>query len=115
MVCSPWYEPFGIVPLEAMACGVPVVVSAVGGLVDTVVDRGTGRHVPPRDPTALAAVLAELRSDPETRCRYGRAALDRVQQLYSWDQVAASTITLYQAEPRTRLLAAATSTARFGG
>ena len=71
VVCSPWYEPFGIVPLEAMACGVPVVASAVGGLVDTVVDRGTGRHVPPRDPTALAAVLAELRSDPETRCRYG--------------------------------------------
>ncbi len=115
VVCSPWYEPFGIVPLEAMACGIPVVASAVGGLVDTVVDRGTGRHVPPRDPTALAAVLEELRSDPEACQRFGRAALERVRRLYSWDQVASSTNTLYQSEPRTRLLAAAASTVRFGG
>ena len=60
VVCSPWYEPFGIVPLEAMACGVPVVASAVGGMLDTVVDGVTGAHVPPRDPAALAEVLSAL-------------------------------------------------------
>ena len=58
VVCVPWYEPFGIVPLEAMACGVPVVASAVGGQIDSVVHGSTGVHVPPRDPAALAQALA---------------------------------------------------------
>ncbi|HEY0717081.1 MAG TPA: glycosyltransferase, partial [Streptosporangiaceae bacterium] len=64
VVCVPWYEPFGIVPLEAMACGVPVVASAVGGLTDTVVDRATGWLVPPRDPAVLASALQALLADP---------------------------------------------------
>jgi glycosyltransferase involved in cell wall biosynthesis len=114
VVCSPWYEPFGIVPLEAMACGVPVVASAVGGLVDTVVDGVTGMLVPPRDPRALAARLEELRTDPARRRAYGRAALTRVRRLYSWDEVAAGTAAAYQSEPRLGRLAGSTATARAG-
>ncbi|HEY9179769.1 MAG TPA: glycosyltransferase, partial [Candidatus Baltobacteraceae bacterium] len=67
VVCYPWYEPFGIVPLEAMACGVAVVVAQVGGLVDSVLDGVTGIHVPPRSPIALAQALRELLADPK-RC-----------------------------------------------
>src|SRR5919199_1737640 len=78
VVCAPWYEPFGIVPLEAMACGVPVVASAVGGLIDTVVDGTTGVHVPPRDPAAIAAALRALLPDEARRRAYGAAGVRRV-------------------------------------
>src|SRR5205823_649012 len=50
VACPAWYEPFGLVPLEAMAAGVPVVATAVGGHVDSVVHGVCGLHVPPRDP-----------------------------------------------------------------
>ena len=59
-VSTPWYEPFGITPLEAMACGTPVIGSNVGGIKYTVADGKTGFLVPPKDPDALAARLAEL-------------------------------------------------------
>ena len=96
VVCTPWYEPFGIVPLEAMACGVPVVASAVGGLTDTVVDRDTGWLVPPRDPAALASALRALLADPERRAAMGRAGLDRARQWYSWPRIAAQTEAVYE-------------------
>jgi D-inositol-3-phosphate glycosyltransferase len=95
VVCPPWYEPFGMVPLEAMACGVPVVATAVGGLVDTVVDGVTGLHVPPRQPKAIAAALASLLADPPRRAAFGRAAVRRARQRYSWDRVAAATLESY--------------------
>jgi glycosyltransferase involved in cell wall biosynthesis len=96
VVCTPWYEPFGIVPLEAMACGVPVVAAATGGLIDTVVDGVTGRHVPPRDPVALVKALRGLLADPAMREAYGAAGRDRAQARYSWDRVGADTIQVYR-------------------
>jgi D-inositol-3-phosphate glycosyltransferase len=95
VVCVPWYEPFGIVPLEAMACGVPVVASAVGGLVDSVVDGVTGLHVPARDPDQLAVALAALLADPDRRAVLGRAGARRARRRYGWDRIARSTLKVY--------------------
>jgi type III pantothenate kinase len=95
IVCAPWYEPFGIVPLEAMACGVPVVASAVGGLIDTVVDGATGVHVPPRDPERLAGALRDLLGDPDRRRACGREGVARARRLYDWNRIAATTLDLY--------------------
>lgn len=96
VVCAPWYEPFGIVPLEAMACGVPVVVATVGGLVDTVVDGATGLHVPPRDPASIAAALDRLLDDPGLRASLGAAGRERARARYAWDRVAGATAKIYQ-------------------
>jgi glycosyltransferase involved in cell wall biosynthesis len=97
VVCAPWYEPFGIVPLEAMACGVPVVASMVGGLIDTVVDDVTGVHVPPRDPEAIASAVGGLLGDEGRRQRLAEAGLRRVKSRYSWDRVASDTARIYRA------------------
>jgi D-inositol-3-phosphate glycosyltransferase len=97
VVNVPWYEPFGIVPLEAMACGVPVVASAVGGLVDSVVDGVTGVHVPPRRPGLLAAALAGLLADPARRADLGATGSRRARRRYGWDRIAGSTLDVYAA------------------
>ncbi len=95
VVCPADYEPFGIVPLEAMACGRPVVASAVGGHLDTVADPSTGRLVPPRDTEALARAVGELLADPEARAACGAAGRRRVLRRYGWGRVAAATETTY--------------------
>jgi glycosyltransferase involved in cell wall biosynthesis len=96
VVTVPWYEPFGIVPLEAMACGRPVVGSAVGGLLDTIVPGTTGELVPPRDPAALADALHALLEDPDRRRRYGEAGRERAVALYDWSAVVARTEAVYE-------------------
>jgi glycosyltransferase involved in cell wall biosynthesis len=95
-VTTPWYEPFGITPLEAMACGVPVVGSAVGGIKMTVADGETGYLVPPRDPAALADRLAMLLSHPQLRQTLGANGRRRVQRLFTWERVGAAIERLYR-------------------
>jgi glycosyltransferase involved in cell wall biosynthesis len=97
VVCTPWYEPFGMVALEAMACGVPTVVSAVGGLVDTVIDGVTGLHVPPREPDGLAHALRALLDDPARRAAMADRAATTAQHRYGWQTIAADTVRAYVA------------------
>jgi D-inositol-3-phosphate glycosyltransferase len=95
VACTPRNEPFGIVPLEAMACGVPVVASAVGGMLDTVVHDVTGRLVHPNKPGELARAINPLLRDSFLRQSLGAAGRDRARARYSWDQVAADTLRIY--------------------
>ena len=90
VTCTPWYEPFGIVALEAMACGVPVVASAVGGMLDTVV------LVAPRRPRALAEAVSMVLRDGFLRRSLGMAGRDRACARYSWDRIAADTLRIYE-------------------
>lgn len=91
VACCPWYEPFGMVAVEAMACGVPVVASAVGGLAETVVDGTTGLLVAPRSPEAVAAALRRLSVDDPVLARLGRASVTRA-EAYGWDAIAHRTL-----------------------
>ncbi|MFI8321322.1 glycosyltransferase [Streptomyces sp. NPDC085529] len=97
VLCPADYEPFGIVPLEAMACGRPLVASAVGGQLDSVVHGETGLHVPPGEPPALAAAVRLLLADPALRTRYGAAGRRRVLDRFSWARVGAATEDSYRA------------------
>ena len=84
----PWYEPFGITPLEAMACARPVIGAAVGGIKHTVEHGRTGLLVPPRDPGAAARALARLHADPEAARRMGARGRARVLARFTWEAVA---------------------------
>jgi D-inositol-3-phosphate glycosyltransferase len=88
------YESFGMVALEAMACGTPVIASEVGGLAYLVQDGETGFHVPDGDPAALASTIARLVEDPDLRNQLGRRA-HRYAQNYSWDCIVDRMLPLY--------------------
>jgi glycosyltransferase involved in cell wall biosynthesis len=105
VVCTPTYEPHAIVALEAMACGVPVVASAVGALTDAVVDRVTGLHVPPGDAGALVAAVRGLLAEPMRRQAMGVAGRDRVSSRYGWDRIAAETLRTYEQAARSAVAA----------
>ncbi|MEW1847434.1 glycosyltransferase [Nonomuraea angiospora] len=93
LVAVPWYEPFGMVAIEAMACGVPVVASAVGGHLDTV--AGCGVLVPPRRPRALARALSDVLDHPRRRAELAAAGALRARERYGWARVAELTEAVY--------------------
>lgn len=88
LVDTPWFEPLSKLPLEAMACGIPVIVSDVGGASHTVSDGVTGFLVRPRDPFGLAGRLEQLQSNPALAGAFGRAGVLRARSVFGWDHVA---------------------------
>lgn len=94
-VTTPWYEPFGITPLEAMACGRPVIGANVGGIKHSVADGETGYLVPPKNPEALADRLTHLLSQPLLLKTMQAAALKRVHGLFTWAKVAEAVANVY--------------------
>jgi glycosyltransferase involved in cell wall biosynthesis len=101
VACCPWYEPFGLVAIEAMACGVPVVASGVGGLAESVVDGVTGIHVPPRSPQAIAAAIRSLVDDEPLRRAMGAAGARRALR-FGWDRIATDTLAVLRQLPAAR-------------
>jgi starch synthase len=109
-VCPSVYEPFGLINLEAMACGTPVVASRVGGIPEVVVegvtgllvevDSGEGGDYEPKNPEAFSLRLAEairsLLQDPHRAKAMGAAGLRRVEEHFSWDRIAARTLNFYE-------------------
>lgn len=95
VTCTPCCEPRGLVPLEAMACGVAVVATAVGAMLDIVVHEVTGEVVPPKQPRALAEAVSGVLRDSFLRRSLGLAGRDRACARYSWDRVATDTLRIY--------------------
>jgi glycosyltransferase involved in cell wall biosynthesis len=106
LVHIPAHEPTGIACLRAMACGVPVVASAVGAHGDIVVDGTTGFLVPPGRPDLVAARVRHLLGHSMLRQALSVAAVDRARSRYSWDRVAAETLAVYQGAVEARPAAA---------
>jgi glycosyltransferase involved in cell wall biosynthesis len=95
VVTTPHYEPFGLTPLEAMACARPVIGAAVGGITYTIRNGDTGLLVPAKDPRALAVALGWLLARPDEIERMGTAGRARVERDFRWDAVARRTSEIY--------------------
>jgi D-inositol-3-phosphate glycosyltransferase len=95
-ITTPWYEPFGITAVEAMACGTPVIGSNVGGIKFTVRENETGYLVEPKDPDALAERIAHLYKNPKLRDRLGRQGIQRANTMFTWQKVAWAVAGLYE-------------------
>jgi glycosyltransferase involved in cell wall biosynthesis len=108
-VTTPWYEPFGITPVEAMACARPVIGAAVGGIKATVVDGETGFLVPPKDEAAVAERLARLFRNPGLLRTLGHRARQRAASRYTWARVCDAVEAVYE-----EVLTGATPTALVG-
>ena len=94
-VVPSYYESFGLVAVEAMACGTPVVASRVGGLVSTVTDGVNGYLIPWRCPEPFAEKLEVLIRNPELRANFARSARESVQR-FRWDEIARRMDALYE-------------------
>jgi glycosyltransferase involved in cell wall biosynthesis len=94
-VTTPWYEPFGMTPVEAMACGTPVVGARVGGIQYSVLDGHTGYLVPPNDPAALADRLNEICCSRRLAERFSSVAVRRAYALFRWERVTRSLAGVY--------------------
>jgi glycogen synthase len=90
------YEPFGIVVLEAMACGSPVVASAVGGIKEIVQSGRSGLLVPPADPKRLSEAVNRILGDPGLGRRLAVNARRRVERHFSWESAARRTFEIYK-------------------
>ncbi|MBD1874331.1 glycosyltransferase [Nodosilinea sp. FACHB-131] len=95
-VTTPWYEPFGITPLEAMACGTPVIGSNVGGIKFTVRDGETGYLVSPKAAGELCDRMAFLYRHPDILNLFGRQALRHVTRQFTWPKVASALASIYE-------------------
>jgi phosphoheptose isomerase len=95
-VTTPWYEPFGITPVESMACGTPVIGANVGGIKFTVRDNETGYLVPPNDPETLGERMAYLYRNPKLLSVFSRQAINRANGLFTWRRAAESLAAVYE-------------------
>ncbi|MCW6005277.1 glycosyltransferase family 4 protein [Micromonospora sp. CPCC 205371] len=96
LVCTPSHACLNRAALEAMACGVPVIAAATGGLSEAVADAAVGRLIAPGSPERLAATIQALLTDSALRDAYGAAGTERVRQQYSWHQATQRTLDTYR-------------------
>jgi D-inositol-3-phosphate glycosyltransferase len=96
-ITTPWYEPFGITPLEAMACGTPVIGANVGGIKYSIKENETGLLVNPHNPIELAGAVTDLLNDPGRLDEMSTKAIDHVNEHFTWAKVAQQISVVYKA------------------